>query len=77
MIPDAVGMYGKNKIHMCLISAKSRVLIAISLMLETFATGIKIESSYQNPCLRADQGIKVTSKLQKSKDQDTWLQFDL
>ena len=29
------------------------------------------------PFLRADQGIKVASKPQKSKDQDAQLQFDL
>ena len=37
---------------------------------EAFVTRIKIESSDQSPFLRADQGIKVTSKLQKSKDQE-------
>ena len=37
---------------------------------ETFVTGIKIESSEQSPFLRADQEIKVAPKLQKSKDQE-------
>ena len=37
---------------------------------ELFSTRIKIESSDQSPFLRADQAIKVTSKLWKSKDQE-------
>ena len=40
------------------------------VLCRTFVTGIKIESSEQSPFLRADQGIKVTSKLQKSKNQE-------
>ena len=41
-------------------------------------TRIKIESSNQiKPFLRADQGIKVTSELRQSKDQDMRLQSDL
>ena len=37
---------------------------------EVFATVIKIESSESKSFLRANQGIKVTSELQKSKDQE-------
>ena len=37
---------------------------------EVFATGIKIESSESKSFLRANQVIKVTSELQKSKDQE-------
>ena len=37
---------------------------------EAFATGIKIESSDQEPLWGVDQGIKVTSELLKSKDQE-------
>jgi len=34
---------------------------------EAFATGIKIESNNQSPFLGANQGNKVTSKLQKQQ----------
>ena len=37
---------------------------------EVFATGIKNESSDQSPFRGADQGIKVTSELLKSTDQE-------
>ena len=37
---------------------------------EAFATGIKIESSDQSPFWGADQGVKVTSELLKSMDQE-------
>ena len=37
---------------------------------KAFATRIKIESSNQSPFESWSQGIKATSELQKSKDQD-------
>ena len=42
---------------------------------EVFTTEIRIESSDQTP-LSADQGIKVTSELQKSRMRGCILTFD-
>ena len=37
---------------------------------EAFVTRIKIESNNQSSFWRADQGIKVTSELRNTKDQE-------
>ena len=52
------------------------IVVTCMSCIETFATGIKIESSKQGCFLKADQGIKVTSELQNRRSMNAWLQLD-
>lgn len=44
---------------------------------EALVTGGKIKSSNQGPFLRANQGIKVTTKLQNQWIKNAWLQLSI
>ena len=44
---------------------------------ELFVTRIKIESNYQSPFSRVDQGVKVTSNCENQQTKNSQLQFDL